>query len=346
MKALVLCSLDWSPHFPPLFLEMGRLGARIEYACAPEFAPLLAGVVPCHQVHIRHKLDIPGRFRVKRLLRRGGFELLHTMTGRDGYAGLRSRPRRGFPVLVRRGAYPKVSRLDPHDLYIYSRWGATLHLVVSEDLKRHMVERGVPAGRIRVVYTGVWHEGYVPIRRDFRAEHSVPPDAFLLGFVGNYRPVKGAELLWDALAQVDVAFHVVVAGADHDPAKIPAAIRDRVTLLGVVPEIRAFTPNVDCLVVPSRLDALPRSVIEATVLGTPVIATRVGGIPEILDQGRGGWLVEPGDAAGLAAAIRQAALDPGLRRGRAEAALRRNRDLFSIARSARELVAIYESVLR
>ena len=89
--------------------------------------------------------------------------------------------------------------------------------------------------------------------------------------------------------------------------------------------------------IPSRLDALPRAVIEATVLGTPVIGTAVGGIPEILDDGRGGVLVPPEDPAALAEALttdreRLAAL--------AAHAIERNRGLFDLDRC----VTIHEEI--
>jgi glycosyltransferase involved in cell wall biosynthesis len=95
-------------------------------------------------------------------------------------------------------------------------------------------------------------------------------------------------------------------------------------------------------VLPSRIDAAPRAAIEATVVGTPVIATRVGGVPEILDGGRGGTMVDPDDPASLAAAIEDAANDRAGMRARADHALHRNRELFSVARSAERHVEIYE----
>ena len=69
--------------------------------------------------------------------------------------------------------------------------------------------------------------------------------------------------------------------------------------------------NLDVFVIPSRLDALPRAVIEATIVGTPVIGTAVGGIPEILDQGKGGMLVPPEDPMALADAIEALATKRG-----------------------------------
>ena len=91
--------------------------------------------------------------------------------------------------------------------------------------------------------------------------------------------------------------------------------------------------------IPSRIDALPRAVIEATVLGTPVIGTAVGGIPEILDGGRGGVLVPSEDPAALAEAL---TVDRDQLAPLAAHALSRNRELFDLDRC----VTIHEEIYR
>ncbi|MHC4448599.1 MAG: glycosyltransferase, partial [Planctomycetota bacterium] len=100
----------------------------------------------------------------------------------------------------------------------------------------------------------------------------------------------------------------------------------------------------DAFVIPSRLDALPRAVIEATVVGTPVIGTAVGGIPEILDHGRGGVLVPAEDPVALANAMENAAADRVGLRELAAHALERNRVLFDIDRCAEVHEQIYRNL--
>jgi len=144
--------------------------------------------------------------------------------------------------------------------------------------------------------------------------------------------------IWEA------PFHVLVAGEGYEKTAKQIASRGlegSITLLGHLPDVYAFTPNLDCLLLPSKIDALPRAAIEATVLGTPVIATKVGGIPEILDGGAAGHLADPKDPADFAKAIEAAIGDRSGLEALAAAALQRNRELFGVERCAREHVDLY-----
>lgn len=351
VRALVLDGGDRTPYLSRLVARLAQMGVPMHYAADPRFKDFDAlgrAGVHCHAVAVRHKLDLKARRLVRRLLDEHAIPVLHTISSRDAYAGIKARGRRPVRVLVRRGAYPRISRFDPADRTVYGRRGADKFLAVSRDLARHIVGKGIAPERVATVYTGVWSDGLDPEPRDLRAEHGLDPSTPLLGLLGNWRPVKGFDLLLDALgrlAREDVPFHLLVAGSGYDrtwPSIRELGLEGRVALLGHEKGALAFLKGLDWLVMPSRIDALPRTVIEATVVGTPVIATRVGGIPEILDEGRCGVLVPPRDAQALAAAIRAAVDDPVPSRALAAAALARNRELFSVERSAREHAAIYD----
>ncbi len=349
MRVLVLDGGDKTHYLSRLVVRLAQQGVEMHYAGSPkdkDFAALERGGVRCHEVLVRHKLDLRCRWRVRRLLDRLGVDLLHTITGRDAYVGLKARGGRALPVLVRRGAYPKLSRFDPVDRLVYGPRGADRLLVVSDDLKRHMVERGVAEERVTTVHTGIWSGDLRPVARDLRRAFPVPADRALLGLVGNLRRVKGFDLLLDALPLVRAPFHLLVAGRDYE-GEIRGieerGLGGRVTLVGYVPDVMTFLPNVDLLVMPSRIDAAPRAAIEATVVGTPVLATAVGGIPEILDFGRGGTLVEPTPEA-IATGIDAVLADRGSMRSRADHALARNRELYGLERCARRHFEIYTTL--
>lgn len=348
MRVLIVDGGDRTPYLSRLVARLARRGVEMHYAADPawkDFQALARDGVTCHPIEIRSKLDFKARFRVRRLLRDHGIEVLHTMTSRDAYVGMRARGllRRVPKLIIRRGAYPRLSRFDPVDRWLYGRLGADRIITVSEDLRRYMIAKRVPEERVTTVYTGIWSEEMVPQARDLRKEHGVKPEALLLGLAGNLRWVKGFDYLLAALRilkERNVPFHLLVAGEGYEGVRGQADGLD-VTFLGHLPDILAFTPNLDCLVVPSRLDALPRVAIEATVLGTPVVATRVGGIPEILDEGHAGVLVDPEDPSDLARALERAALEPRAMRALAAAALPRNRELFSLDRCVARHLEIY-----
>jgi glycosyltransferase involved in cell wall biosynthesis len=138
--------------------------------------------------------------------------------------------------------------------------------------------------------------------------------AYLGGFAN---PAKGGDVLVEALRSIAPAElpPITLAGAGEPPAAAGELIgRDRVTWAGWLSgaEKDALLASASILVIPSRSEGLPMALLEAMSWGMAVIATRVGGIPEAIESGEDGLLVEPGDSEGLAQGLRTLAGDPGL----------------------------------
>ncbi|HHY50322.1 MAG TPA: glycosyltransferase family 4 protein, partial [Alphaproteobacteria bacterium] len=195
----------------------------------------------------------------------------------------------------------------------------------------------------------VIHNGLTPAE----FEPVIPqPDARDFVFIGEFRELKGIHYLLEALTDVTASdgrpATLVMAGGGPDFDRFKAEIgvlglETRVTLVGVRPA-RAVLPQGRIAVVPSLAESLPYVVLEAAAAGLPVIATRVGGIPEIFGP-TADSLVPPADTAGLRAAM-QAALDaPQAARREAEARLAHIRSEFSIARMTDAIEALYRQLL-
>jgi len=153
-----------------------------------------------------------------------------------------------------------------------------------------------------------------------------PPDAPVEGrprfvCVARQEPEKGVDVLVAAFAEVVAAYPEAVlalvgAGTQMEPNKAAAAaagIRGRVEFMGVLSNPAPVIADADAVVLPSRREGLPVVVLEAFALARPVIATRVGGTPDVVRDGDTGWLVAPEDPAGLAVALLAAAGDPAAR---------------------------------
>lgn len=202
---------------------------------------------------------------------------------------------------------------------------------------------GAPAALVRVVHNGVTPEEFEPV---------VPlPDATDLVFIGELRRLKGVDLLLDAVAALGRAGTRVTATIVGDGPDA-AAFRARAATLGLEPAVRFHPPTGAraafamgrCVVVPSRAESLPYVVLEAAAAGMPLIATAVGGIPEIFGD-EAGRLVAPGDAAALAAAIRATLADPG-DAGKAALTLRgRIREGFATGIMAESVIDAYRAAL-
>ncbi|NJN14741.1 MAG: hypothetical protein HC813_03805, partial [Planctomycetes bacterium] len=105
MRVLLLDGGDRTPYLSRLVVRLAGLGVSMHYAGSPEekdFAALEACGVTCHEFRVRHKLDLLARWHVRRLLDRERIDLLHTITGRDAYVGIKARGGRAIPAFVRR----------------------------------------------------------------------------------------------------------------------------------------------------------------------------------------------------------------------------------------------------
>ena len=176
---------------------------------------------------------------------------------------------------------------------------------------------------------------------------------------GALAPYKGFDLLVEALARLPQqrgATHLVVAGfplAGFDPEELRRTadrlgLSDRVHVVpGYVPsaEVAAWMELADVAAFPHR-EVFQSGVVQvATAFGVPVVASRVGAIPEVIRDGETGLLVPPGDAAALAAALARLLADPALARRLGAAAEEEARSRFAWRRVAREVLAAYRELL-
>jgi glycosyltransferase involved in cell wall biosynthesis len=146
-----------------------------------------------------------------------------------------------------------------------------------------------------------------------------PLDRPALAFAGRLTAAKSLGVLLDAVARVE-GVSLVVAGDGEERERVAARAAElgldgRVRLAGALPreEVLALLAAADAVVLSSAWENFPHVLVEALALGTPVIATRVGGVPEIVEDGVSGLLVPPGDADALAGAVRRFLADEGLR---------------------------------
>ncbi|MCS6305653.1 MAG: glycosyltransferase family 4 protein [Nitrospira sp.] len=228
---------------------------------------------------------------------------------------------------------------------------ATL-VAVSEDLKRFVVERiGIPADRIKVIYNGVTPSPPVndaEVER-CRVELGIQAGDIVLGSVGSLYPVKGHTFLLDAMQAVLERFPntvLIIAGRGElevplkDQAK-SLGIEQNIRLLGMRQDIPRLLALMDVFVLPSLSEGLSMALLEAMAAGKPVVATRVGGNPELVQQGHAGLLVPSQDAGGLADALIVLLGDPITLRRFGEAGAERVRKDFSTDHMAEQYRRLY-----
>ena len=177
-----------------------------------------------------------------------------------------------------------------------------------------------------------------------------PPGTATIVSVGRLKAPKDFGTLVDALSRVTIEYRAVVVGDGPDRQSVESAIeaaglRDRVELLGERSDVRSVLSRADLFVLSSRSEAMPMSVLEAMAEGLPVVASAVGGVPEVVVDEETGLLVPPGDAAALASAIERLLDDRELRVALGARGLERARTTFSLERFRADHLRAYRALL-
>lgn len=238
------------------------------------------------------------------------------------------------------------------DRHVVAR-GADAVIAVSREDRRRMVEIvGMDARKVRFVPNGA-PELPPPVGRDVRAELGIAPDAPVVGTIGMLRPEKAFEVLIAAAAQLRAShpqLAVLIAGYGPDRTRLEREIAERdvgdtVRLLGhrddVADLVRAFDVGVLC----SDREGMPVSVLEYMEAARPVVATRVGGVPDLVTDGEHGLLVPPRDPAALARAVDDLLRDPGRRAAMGERGRERRRAEFGLDAMVGRVQELYVELL-
>jgi glycosyltransferase involved in cell wall biosynthesis len=337
-------------HRVGLFLDSTTGGARAE-AILEQLAPSLA--LGFERAAIPRELNPRDAFALHRVSARIAAlqpDVLHGH-GAKGAALARLVPNRGHairaytphggslvycPGTVSGSFYRSIERV--------LNWRTDLFLFESSyvaDLFRAKI--GTPRAMVRVVRNGVGKSEFDPV--------AVQPDATDLVCVGELRPVKAIDVLLEALAILKKSGQPVTAtivGEGPDDAKLKAqaerlGLADEVRFVGFRPAREAFAMG-RMLVIPSRAESLPYVVLEAAAAGMPIIATEVGGVPEIFGP-HAGHLIAPDDIAALVAGLRLALLDPAAAHHVADEIRARVRAEFSLATMVEGGLAAYREAL-
>jgi glycosyltransferase involved in cell wall biosynthesis len=249
--------------------------------------------------------------------------------------------------------YMEAAPLKYRHLLMASHWMADAIVANCEELRRHLHEDyKYPASRIEVCWNGIDTGRFHPSEKKRLEE--VRDAALVVGTVCVLRAEKALDLLLKAFAKMrnaSAGIKLLIVGSGPEEE----ALRALAGRLGIIPQccflpstadVTAALSSIDIFVHPSLSEGLPNAVMEAMACGCAVAASRVGGCPELIEDGVHGLLFRPGDLGGMMAALRVLIEQPELRRKMADAASARIREQFSIAASAGRMSDIYERLLK
>jgi L-malate glycosyltransferase len=332
-------------------------GHRVLVACRPDgelCRALTADRVEVRALRIRNDIDLIGALQLWRILRAERFDIVHCQTAR-AHATAAWLPRRHHRFIVTRHM-DYQPRFRPRVKFLYNRRVDGV-IAVSEAIATVLAEAGVERSRVRVIHVGIdsaRFEGHSADREAVRREWGAAAGDVVLFTAAVLERRKGHEVLLRALVRLvceGLPVRWVIAGdgslrADLEARVLAAGMRERVVFTGFSSDVPRLLAGADAFVLPSRQEGLGIAVMEAMAAGLPVVASRVGGLPEIVVEGETGLLVPAGDADALARALRRLAADRARMPLLGEQGRRRVLQRFSSTTMAAAVEAYYYELLR
>lgn len=309
--------------------------------------------------------DLAALFSLYSIFRKGRFDIVHTHTAKAGFLGRIAARMAGCRAVVHTP--------HGHNLYGYFDPEITEYIkraerfagrfcdriiALTELEKKDMVKCGLaPKDKIDVIYQGLELEGY---RRNLlrgeetRRSLNIPQGAMVVGMAGRLEPVKGPDIFIEAAAMVFAEYpgaFFLIAG-DGNMRRIleerieATGIKKNIRLLGWREDIPEILSALDIFVLPSLNEAVGMALVEAQAAGVASIASRVGGVPEVVSDGRTGILVEPENPCELAEAIKGLLSDDEKRRRLAAAGWEFVSGKFRAEDMARKVSELYVSLVK
>ncbi|HOJ59150.1 MAG TPA: glycosyltransferase family 4 protein [bacterium] len=309
--------------------------------------------------------DLKTLWTLYQFFRREQPDIVHTHTAKAGTVGRLAALLAGVPVIVH--------TFHGHVLHGYfSPWktamfrtierilsrATTRIIAVSEQCRQDLLKYGIAKPEaICTIPLGLDLEPLAHPAPDaglgLREELGIPPEAFMVGMVARLVPIKRHEDLFHAIPLVlrdypDTWFVIVGDGERRNELENLAArlgINHRCRFAGFRRDQGRVYRDLDLVVLTSANEGLPVVLIEALASGTPAVATRVGGVPELIEEGKTGYIVEPGNIESIAAGIKKAAADPAQTRAMGQAAREEILRKYSIQRLVGDIEKLYGELL-
>jgi glycosyltransferase involved in cell wall biosynthesis len=294
--------------------------------------------------------------RIRQLLREERVDLIHAHEFDANVQGTFAAALTGIPLVAT--IHGKNYFWEKYRRRLAYRWvsrRATM-VAVSQNLKEFVIEKvGIDRNRLQVIYNGV---DVLPSYKnadvsECRRELGLPEYNRVVGVVGNLYPVKGHQYLIEGIPSIlnkcpNTSF--LFAGRGQLETELKAQVNrlgldERVHFLGLRQDIARILTLLDVFVLPSLSEGLSMAILEAMIAGKPVVATEVGGNPELVLNGKSGFLVPPRDSQALANSVTTLLTNRQQAIRFAEEGKRRAEGQFSLGTMVNTYQALYDESL-
>ncbi|NUM55177.1 MAG: glycosyltransferase family 4 protein [Candidatus Hydrogenedentes bacterium] len=306
--------------------------------------------------------DLRAYGELTRIFAQRKYDIVHTHTSKAGYLGRIAAAKARVPIIVH----------TPHGHVFFGYFNAALTALYTmlernvarksdrlieltrRGVEQHLAEGVGTAEQWTSIFSGIDLAPFtaaIEHRDATRTKLGIGRDDFVVGGVGRLEPVKGFSYFVQAAHIVAESLpnaRFVLAGDGAERKSLESEAKSlglRIQFLGIRDDVSELMAAMDVCVVPSLNEGMGRVILEAGAAGTPVVATNVGGIPEVLIETKTGLLVRPRDETGIASAVLSLAADPA-QRERLGGAAREHAQQFSIARMVEQIESLYETLIR
>ena len=319
--------------------------------------------IKAYSIPMRHKLDFGIVTKLRDNIVKENINIVHTHGVRANLVGRLAAKLAGVETVVTTvhsllaQDYPDLFSRFANMMIEKTSRGLTTHFIaVSGGLQKALVHQGIPEKKITIIYNGLnpgsFQEAGISAGK-WRERAGFEPGTTLLAIVGRLHQVKGHHYFLKAAAEIlktrtDVHFLVVGSGPEGDKLEEytqKLGISDHVTFTGFVSDVSELMPDLDLLIVPSLWEGFGLTALEAMAVGVPVVATSVGGLPEIVEHGSTGLLVPPADEVGLVRGINWMLDHPQEAQEMATAAKAVVEEKFTASAMARKTEGVYRRML-
>jgi glycosyltransferase involved in cell wall biosynthesis len=323
--------------------------------------------VPDIQREVSAVHDVRSAFRLATLIRSERPHVLHTHTAKAGAiartAALLAGDARPPVVVHTFHGHVLKGYFGPARTAFFRRVEQTLArtadvlVAVSPEVRDELVALGVaPRSKFAVIRLGIPFEerlGDPTGDADYRRAYGISPDAFVVGWVGRMTGVKDTGAALEILrAAREQGANAVLCMVGDGPDRVrleqlahEIGIARSCYFVGYQEDVSGYYRLFDALVLPSVNEGTPVSAIEALASGTPVVANRVGGVPDVLRDGLDGFLVQRGDIAGAGARVAALAADAKLRKRLGAAGRARVMERYAVSRLVDDVDRLYRALL-
>ena len=351
-------------HLLALMRLMNREGFTPELLCLCRgpFADLARKEgITTHEIIMRHKLDLGTIAPIRDLIRDNIIDVIHTHGVRANLVARIAGNRDQVPIVTTAHSMLRNDYSFSGEA-IMARFLTRLtnsytkqFIAISGAVRQDLISMGVPSERIKVIYNGLDVARLVPERKPEEVRNSlgIGPSRRVIAVVGRLHRVKGHIFLLRAATMIvrhhpDAVFLLVGEGPER--SNIEKSIKelnleDHVIMTGFYPRISELYPIMEILCLPSLMEGMGLVILEAMYCGVPVVATEVGGIPEVIRDGDSGLLVAPGDSPALATAITWLLDTPSLQRQLITNGQQQAQE-FTMENMVRRTEAVYGKIVR